>query len=222
MKDIGFGTLDHRTVITVLFTLVLMQLLFGLQIPVDMKNIVQLFIDLVVLTGYIYLARTIYRLPVAILISSMIGIGALSEIFEGRKEAQNNPKIDSNSGVVNKHKTFSSWLLFLVFAPIAFLVILLIQTFTFGELVADREIQKTMPKKLFYFYHDHFKLLNAIFGILDRTGVVFIAVIATIPNFSNYVKVIGIGGVVAMIVLYVLRGDFTALMKDITEKKEIN
>jgi hypothetical protein len=52
MTDIGFGLIDRRTVLVVLISWVLAQVLFGLQLPVNTSSISGLFIDLVLLTGY--------------------------------------------------------------------------------------------------------------------------------------------------------------------------
>lgn len=222
MTDIGFGLLDHRTVITVLFTLVLMQLLFGLQIPVDIKNVVQLFIDLVVLTGYIYLARTIYRLPVAMIISSSIGIQTLTNLIKGGVvEVSNILEPINYSRLIKGFIITFLCIITIVFIPIAFLIMLLYLLFTFGELIEDKgKVAEALPEKLQMFFIRTSKPWGITFGILDRVGVVAIAVMATIPAFSNFVKVIGVSGVVVMIALFTLRGDFSALIKDILEKKD--
>ncbi len=40
------------------------------------------------------------------------------------------------------------------------------------------------------------------------------------PVYANYVKIIGVSGLIVMITLFTLRGDFSALLKDILEKKK--
>lgn len=78
MSDIGFGLIDRRTVITVLFTIVLANLLFGMEIPIDTATVGSLFIGLVILTGYLYLVRSAFRLPVALVGSIMIIVDTLT------------------------------------------------------------------------------------------------------------------------------------------------
>jgi len=66
MKDLGFGVIDRHTIVGALFTMVIAQVLLGFRIPVDTSSADQLFIDLIILTGYIYIALSIFRLPIAI------------------------------------------------------------------------------------------------------------------------------------------------------------
>ncbi|MBK9925294.1 MAG: hypothetical protein IPP66_08365 [Anaerolineales bacterium] len=64
MKDLGFGLVEQRTVIVVLMTATLCHIL-GLTFPLHTDNILLAFIDLIFLTGYIYLVRSIIRFPFA-------------------------------------------------------------------------------------------------------------------------------------------------------------
>lgn len=63
MTDIGFGMVDKRSVAAILFALVLASVL-GLKIPVDTTSVRGLFADIVLLTGALYLGRSVLRLPV--------------------------------------------------------------------------------------------------------------------------------------------------------------
>ena len=67
MKDLGFGLVEQRTVIVVLMTATLCRL-FGLDFPLHTDNILLAFVDLVFLTGYIYIGRSIVRFPFAFFI----------------------------------------------------------------------------------------------------------------------------------------------------------
>jgi len=67
MKDLGFGLVDQRSVIVVLMTATLCHIL-GLSFPLHTDNILLAFIDLVFLTGYLYLSRSIIRFPFAFFI----------------------------------------------------------------------------------------------------------------------------------------------------------
>jgi len=66
MTDLGFGLVDRRTIIAVLVTLVLCNLLFGFAFPLNTTNVLDLFLDLAFFTGYLYVTRTVFRLPIAI------------------------------------------------------------------------------------------------------------------------------------------------------------
>jgi hypothetical protein len=66
MKDLGFGLVDQRTVIVVLMTALVSHLLLGFAFPIETQSLLSLFIDLFLLTGYLYLVRTFIRLPFAI------------------------------------------------------------------------------------------------------------------------------------------------------------
>lgn len=224
MTDIGFGLLDRRTVITVLFTLVLMQLLFGLQIPVDIKNVVQLFIDLVVLTGYIYLARTIYRLPVAAIVATYTTAGAIEsftkDVFKEIKITwqDTQEQLKTKKGKFSKISKISFLWLLLIFSPVFLVLIWFASIFMFGEATEKRRGESFVMFPVFYRINENF--WNVIFGILDRIGIVAVSVIATMPVYANYVKIIGVSGLIVMITLFTLRGDFSALLKDILEKKK--
>ena len=63
MDNLGFGMVDRRTVAAVLFALGTAAAL-GLEVPVDVNDIGRLFVSIVLLTGYIYAARTASRVPV--------------------------------------------------------------------------------------------------------------------------------------------------------------
>lgn len=230
MTDIGFGLIDRRTVIIVLFTLVLASILFGYQIPVDIQNVGNLFVDLVVLTGYIYLARTIYRLPVALFVSIIIDINIYSKRSkrEDKKDENESQASDKNGNTVfRKLGRFIGksiiWVILLIINLPFFIISLLYLILTFGEYVEkDYELISAMPSKVQNFYYKNYssaKAIKAFFGILDRIGIVCVAAIATIPYFGNLVKIIGVSGLVAMVTIFTLRGDFTALIKDVLETK---
>ncbi len=156
MTDIGFGLLDRRTVITVLFTLVLMQLLFGLQIPVDIKNVVQLFIDLVVLTGYIYLARTIYRIPVAAIVATYTTAGAIEsftkDIFNEIKKTwrDTQEQLKAKKEKFSKISKISFLSLLLVFSPVFLVLIWFASVFMFGEAADKRHGESFVKFPIFY------------------------------------------------------------------------
>lgn len=222
MKDIGFGLIDRRTVIIVLFTLVLANVIFGYQIPVDIQNVGNLFIGLIVLTGYIYLARTIYRLPVALVFAILV-IVKDTKSYQKRKNDGNKSQTLENkrSSFLRKFVVVVAksiiWVIRFVFVILPLYVFFTLSIiFTFED-TKEHEFISYMPAKINY---SSAITIQKVFRILDRIGIVCIAALATIPYFSNLVKIIGVGGLLAMVVIFTFRGDFTALIKDALEVKE--
>ena len=66
MKDMGFGLLDQRTILAVLAAALLGTLLLGGNFPIDAASIFTVFRDLMLLTGYLYITRSILRFPFAL------------------------------------------------------------------------------------------------------------------------------------------------------------
>lgn len=83
MKDLGFGLVEQRTVIVVLMTATLCSIL-GLNFPLHTDNILLAFVDLVFLTGYIYIARSIVRFPFAFCIGIWNAIKGDGRAFNKR------------------------------------------------------------------------------------------------------------------------------------------
>lgn len=74
MTDVAFGIIERRTIIVVLFSIVLASIILGLPLPIRITNAQSLFIDLVLLTGYIYFMRSLLRLPIAFCVSLVAAI----------------------------------------------------------------------------------------------------------------------------------------------------
>lgn len=107
MKDLGFGLVEQRTVIVVLMTATLGSL-FGLNFPLNTDNILRAFIDLVYLTGYLYLARSIIRFPIA------FGIGIRNAIRRQRQVLSRYENIDTDVKIRGKWVSLERPLIFLV------------------------------------------------------------------------------------------------------------
>jgi hypothetical protein len=69
MTDIGFGMMDKRSVAAILFALALAGII-GLKIPIDTSSFGALFVDIVLLTGALYAARSMLRLPVIVAVAT--------------------------------------------------------------------------------------------------------------------------------------------------------
>ena len=197
MKDIGLGILDPYTVVIVLVTLVLANVLFGYQIPIDTTTAPQLFISLVVFTGYIYLARSVVRLPIAAIKSWIITKDRLQKtLLEVRKYYRND-----------------SWLLrffipvfaIIVAAPIAFLMYL--------TSFAEKDFDEKFPSKKIKSISENGWIQYAL-GFLDRISVVLITLGAVIPAFQVSARNIGVLGIVFMVGVFFIKGSFVALIED--------
>jgi hypothetical protein len=130
-------------------------------------------------------------------------------------------KVRNENKFIKGIKNILQLIVIILLIPLIFLWELLTNIFTFGIWIEHKSVLTwNMPRPISDFYRKHGNFLDAIFGIFDRVGVVLIAVIATMPYFLNFTKVIGMSGLIAMVVIFALRGNFSALIKDIVEKEE--
>lgn len=67
MTDIGFGLINRRIIIVTLFCMVISVSVLNNQLPIRTTNATSIFIDIVLLTGYIIILRSSYLLPFALL-----------------------------------------------------------------------------------------------------------------------------------------------------------
>jgi len=220
MPDIGFGLIDRRTVIIVLLSLALAHIVWGFEIPIHLDNTQQLFTELALLTGYIYLGRTLYRLPVAVIFSFRIAMfDVLSNKTQTREE-----QIAESEEIARHAKMFFA-----------------------GQTPSGRErFQAFIRNTIRYVLHmpagllrtprflmgfgrldsRHF-ILEGLWGFLiyvlirlDRAGLVVISLLATVPNLRPTVDYVGSIGLGVMVIIFILKGTFTAVVRDPLEKQE--
>ncbi|MHA1558442.1 MAG: hypothetical protein ACTSXG_01350 [Alphaproteobacteria bacterium] len=207
MKDIGLGVLDPYTIIIALITLVLSQILFGNEIPLDTSNAIQLFVSLAIFTGYLYLARSLFRLPVA-------AIRAWIITFEENHIEYITPRWHGFKGFL---WIIRDTILFLLWVP-PLLILFLIHVFNFSN--ADFNIPHP-SKRLKKYYENNW--LRFFLKFTDRIGIVLITLIATFPYMQRSVQVLGIVGLEVMVFVFMLKGNFSAIIKDnlnkVTQKK---
>lgn len=200
MKDIGLGILDPYTVVIVLITLVLSQVLFGYQIPLDTSNATQLFVSLVVFTGYVYAARSLLRLPVAMIQSWML----ISEKYPLPRYL----KWQS----LKKQPSLLMWFeLLWVSIGIywAYFVYWLTQAFNFTDGTIESPKQHGKLESL----QNNAKIVTTL-GVLDRVCVILISIFASIQGTSVYVQFMGVSGIFLMALIFLFKGNFSALIKD--------
>jgi len=204
MKDIGLGILDPYTVVIVLVTLVLAQVLLGYPVPLDTTNATSLFISLAIFTGYIYLARSIIRAPV-------MGIKAFLYI---------NEKFDP-LGALQPHGRWFVYLKSFFRNLIGFFrhlwllpVYWLLLVFDFsGAAYQDANPDGRLRPLL------ENKRLRFILNILDRSSIIIVTFLVVLPPLQGYLNGVGIAGIIFMTVLFVFRGDFSGLIQDELQTK---
>ena len=214
MNDLGLGLLDRRTVIVALFTIVIVNTFFQYNLPIRTSNAGELFLDLVLFTGYIYLARSLFRLPFVLLLMILSGIyGVYNAIREFKWSSQIEDMIEKKA--VSKVKIISAKTMhiFSYMIEIFFFTSAAIPAITNrflnidGELI---EIEKAYdPAQI-----AGLKRILLVTRFIDRAGFIALIVFATIPKFISLTKPLGAFGLVVLVAIYLLKGNFTFLIKD--------
>lgn len=237
MTDVGFGLIDRRTVIAILFSMALSTALFNnLQLPIDTTNASSLFADLVILTGYLYAARSLYRLPAALVFGITYAVKAAVNALvqqmlmdeEDRQSQKENVVFQkSKARKIQRGAMLSIVLLRNLLHSL--IVCLVTAVFSFEQSIEDayrnreKEYNERMgrvsglrwrPSRMDF-------VGRGVLKILDRIGIVVIAALSTMPNFRPVEKTLGIAGVAFMLLIFLVRGDFTALVRDLIEKEGV-
>jgi hypothetical protein len=218
MTDLGFGLADRRSVIVILFTLLLSSIIFGFPFPIDTSNIVNLFIGLSLLTGFIYLARTICRF---LLIAGYFIFRLPFDLFSFTKSELRARKFQEQD--TNNKKT----------GMVTFVSAILRHSFTYSYgnaivkpfLASDWGWKNTVPDSWKYYKHSHNIFSEwgwdlPILGIFDRLCLIGIGIIACIPSFGYTRDIGGYLGMGMLILLYVITGHFSFVIKDAFKKSE--
>lgn len=204
MKDIGLGVIDRYAVVLVLFTLALAQSLLGLQIPLDLSSATTLLWSLILFTGYFYLVRSLYYFPfVAFKIWTVI------------KEDYDLFGFSDLKGYGYDFR--SRFFIILIVIPLSSAIVLagfFLALIDYAEPYFDELYSSAKLKAL-----DDRYCLKYFLNLFDRIGVVLIAFTATLPAMQRYVHMLGIIGAIFMIVIYILKGNFTAILKDALNDK---
>ena len=205
MKDIGLGILDPYTVVIVLVTLVLAQVLLGYPVPLDTTNATSLFISLVLFTGYIYAARSLVRLPF-VAVYAMLYLHDLNTSFLA-------PFKPLERGWWRAFRVFFANLFF----SIVYLPVLLLYVLVFALNFASTSPKPLKPYGKLKPLLENSKLQTTLI-LFDRLSVAFIALVAVLPAARALVPLAGVAGLVFMLFVYVLKGSFAALIADALEK----
>jgi hypothetical protein len=218
VTDIGFGLINRRTVIVVLFTMVISVVLLNNQLPISTKNAGELFIDTVVFTGYFIILRSAFRLPFAILYALVIGLNAGKNTLVSIKDdfGEKSPK-----GIweFSKFAIISAGKLLLI--PIGWILGLPFLLYTFGEWIEKTEFYRKSTSSSLRSQNIVTELvappeqiLILLARFIDRIGLVGITLISTMPKFIPIVKIIGVVGLLFALLMFLINGKFSFVIKD--------
>lgn len=179
MKDLGFGLVDQRTVVVVLVTALVSHLLLGFPFPIDTQSVLSLFIDLFLLTGYLYIVRTLIRLPFA------VGIGFKGALLKDRYDFLSYKEHLSES--IEKIERTIGWKLY-------------------------EQTSRLWHFSIAFSDQNNWK---GILGFIDRIGLILTTLLITYPpNGTLIMRSIGLIGLLAMLLIYVIGGSFSLLVED--------
>jgi len=209
MKDIGLGVLDTYTVVITLVILVLANVLFGYQIPLDTTNASQLLISLVIFTGYIYAARSIVRFPI-LAIKALIHINDKFWIFGLPKPIFYRKHMSSSMRQDAEGQLFVYLFLMAFYLPFYWCFVILDLS---GNVYEDMRPGGRLKKI------NENKFLQLLLFFLDRVSIILIAFVAVLPTNQTYIQMIGVFGIFFMLVIFILKGNFSALIADELSRK---
>ena len=206
MTDLGFGIVDRRSVLVVLFTLLLSQIVLGNPVPIDTTSAIELFSSLVILTGFIYVVRLICRVVLAVVYTLLrfpfdLIIRIKHPPFEwSQQQLEGLRKFIEIGRDAISHSLTSGFL---------YPIVMRRDWSWCRHFYGGRE----------HTYYDR-DLDLAILGIVDRLLLVGIAVASTMPRLSAWRVVLGTAGILMILVVYVATGRFTFVLMDAFHKKE--
>ncbi len=199
MKDLGFGLVDQRSVLIVLFTFVVSNVVFGYAVPVDMSNATTAFVTLVILTGFIYFTRTLSRVLLVF----------ASAVISFPHDYNNPPWGDSRRD--NERRTDYCRR---IIGPIW------TERFVSPLFHSQEWHSKMEVENVDYFYIRFYPSRYNALGRIDRILLVGIAFVSTLPWSTSLRQDMGLIGIGVLILVYVRTGRFTFVLKDPAQKTE--
>lgn len=197
MTDLGFGLVDRRSVIVVLFVLGVSHLFLGNQIPIDTSDAVTAFLSLIVLTGFIYAFRSLLRIGITLCYAV---IRLPFDIYQGFKEKDSRQRGLRGFIIVTLSAIKNSFMMGFV-VPLFF--------------IRDWKFRYRMRG------YSRTELMFGFLGIIDRLLLVVIAYAATDIKYLNQVQVFGLIGVALMIFIYIISGSFSFVINDAMRQAEL-
>lgn len=223
MTDIGFGLINRRIIIVTLFCMVISVSVLNNQLPIRTTNATSIFIDIVLLTGYIIILRSSYLLPFALLFA----------LFGIYKEANHYIKGSyQNKESLSKLKQgFSSLVVF--FRTLIFFARLLPSFFYYFGKWID-EPQSLFSNYILYINKKGKLSTDGIFiesdtlakkfirfvRFFDRVGLIGVIFLSTIPTQATFVMRAGVIGLSFAVIIFLFRGDFSFIVKDNVGSKD--
>src|SRR5437870_3708531 len=139
------------------------------EVPVDISNVSALFFGIIILTGYIYLARSLYRLPVALYLGGQLSVYELAGFTQWHKnklDALNSKDSSVRFRWLQKASiTFYMYLIVLLFWMLVFPLISL----GFGRNASNWQLFRDRQAEIFGFNKSTLSL--ELCRILDRIGL---------------------------------------------------
>lgn len=197
MKDIGYGILNPYTITIVFIVFVLAQTLFGYPIPFELSNATQLFIGLVLFTGYLYAAQSLVRLPIATIVARLW----IKKSWKTEEEF----KTDLRGWLRFKYNIRTSFKL-LRRSPL-FIGYWFLFVTNFTEMFNKHAKENGIFSSL-------------LLAILDRLALVLIVFLAVLPQFKEYFQMLAIVGLILLVITFILKGNFVGLLNDEIKKEE--
>ena len=200
MKDIGLGILDRYTVLITIIVLALANSVFGLPLPLDASDATQLILSLVIFTGYLYLARTLVRLPVA-LFSAVVTARELHPAPSFHLQPFSGLRAWFKDLLEEVAYFFGSW--FKILRSLS------VYTINFSAPQLEDAVRSKRLERI-----KQIQWLIHLLAVVDRLSVVLIAALAVYPATRPWAQILGIYGAALLLVLFLLRGNFSALLED--------
>jgi hypothetical protein len=185
----------------------------GNQLPVNTGDAKELFVSIVLFTGFILLSYSIYRLPFAIIYALVRG-GSAS--YESAKDVVIYA-FNKDKSRWRYAKFVGSAVLRILVTAIYLVTLLPLLLFIFGKWIDDVNFHQMSQNQLSTASNERVKkehLIKSVVRFFDRLGIIGITFWATLPQMTPQVKIIGLLGLGFAILIYLIRGDFSFVLKD--------
>lgn len=197
MTDLGFGLVDRRSVLVVLFVLGVSHLFLGNPIPIDTTDAVSAFLSLIVLTGFIYASRSLLRIGVT---AGYTALRLPFDAYRGFKERDSEKRGLRGFIIIVVSSIKNSILLGFIYPSF------IRRDWKFQYKIRDYSVTS-------------FKY--GFLGIIDRTLLIGVAYAATDSRFAGQFQIFGLLGVALMIGIYVISGSFSLIIDDAMRQSEV-
>jgi hypothetical protein len=229
VTDFGFGLVDRRTVIAVLFTLVLANQYFSNPLPLDTSSVDRLFASLIILTGFFYIGRIIVRLGIATSLAILMLPLYIIQDLHRKLLYYDWDYGKSASKIRNVFIRVGYTLIVVILGTPLMAVIRVIRDFVLNPVfsqidwgIYQRKILvdrfNNSDKSQIIPYQDY-KL--GLMAILDRLGIIVIAYFSTLPAYAQTRTNWGVYGLILLLGTFILTSRFTLVVLDAIHKTEI-